>query len=446
MSTVDQRLDWANFTDEAVSWLSAYLSRDTSNPPGGEKEGTDFLGSILADEGIEFRVIESAPGRTNLLARLKGDGEGKPLILLNHVDVVPADPARWTYPPFSGKVAEGYIWGRGALDMKGMGIMELAAFILAHRQNLELRRDLVFLAVADEEEGGGKGIEHLLKNYPEELEADVVINEGGGGYMTFIPEHPLMMVATSEKYGLWLKLTRRGQGGHGSMPSGRGALENLVHALERLLNRPRPLRITPIVEKIFACLAQHWDILQPYQEDSSTENLKRLIEEHNLTAIPSLNAILRDTFSLNMMQAGVKINVIPDEAEAQLDCRLLPDTQAEEFLSYIKEALDDEEVEIEKIMGGDPAPESPVESPFFEAIAAAIQANYPQGIVTPLILPGLSDSRFFRRLGIPTYGFVPVLLDLEALGSVHGVDEKISIEDLRLGVKTLYDLVLALCT
>ncbi len=446
MSGKDRPIDWDGITDEAASWLSKYLSIDTSNPPGREREGTDFLGSILAEEGIEFRVIESAPQRTNLLARLEGDGEGKPLILLNHVDVVPADPARWTYPPFSGKIAEGYIWGRGALDMKGMGIMELAAFILARRQSLKLRRDLVFLAAADEEEGGKKGIEYLLKNFPDELEADVVINEGGGGYKNLVPEHPLMMVATSEKYGLWLKLTRRGQGGHGSMPSGRGALENLVHALDRLLNRPRPIRITPIVEEIFKCLARHWDILKPYAEDFSAESLKRLIEEYNLTAVPSLNAILRDTFSLSMMRAGVKINVIPDEAEAQLDCRLLPDTSAEEFLSYIREALNDEEVEIERIMGGEPAPESPIKSPFFEAIAEAIQQNYPEGIVTPLILPGLSDSRFFRSLGVPTYGFIPVLLDLEALGSVHGVDEKISIEDLRRGIKTLYDLEVAICT
>jgi len=439
-------MDWDIMGDRAVSTLSEYLRIDTTNPPGNEAPGAEFLGGILKEEGIDSRLYESAPGRSSLLARLEGKGEGKPLILLNHIDVVPANPENWQVHPFSGEIADGFVWGRGALDMKGMGIMELMAFIAAARDGLELKRDVVFLAVADEEAGGYSGARMLLENHPEELDADLVINEGGYATLDLIEGRPFFMIANAEKYGYWLRLTRRGVGGHGSMPTGQGALDLMVPALARLLENKRPMNVNPTMQAFFSRLAGHWEILAPYAEDGSLQTLERLIVENNLTALPALSAVVRDTISLNMINAGVKINVIPDEAEAFLDCRLLPETEGDEFLGFIEDALDDPELEVDVFMDMEKAPASPIDSDFFRSIEKVILADYPDAVTTPFMLSGLSDSRFFRAKGIPCYGIIPGHLGLADLARIHGVDERISVQDVKEGPKFLYDLVVEICT
>jgi len=443
-------VDWDNLGEEAVSLLSRYLSIDTTNPPGNELPGAEFLAGVLSREGIDHRIFESEPGRASLLARLKGSGEGKALILLSHIDVVPAEADKWEVHPFSGEVSDGYIWGRGALDMKGMGIMELMAVIAAARQGLDLKRDVVFMAVADEEAGGYLGAKHLLDSHPEELEADLVINEGGYANTSLVPGKPLFLVSNGEKYGVWIRLLRRGQGGHGSMPTGRGALENLVPALARLLSSERPIKIDPTMAEFFSRLSEYWDILTPYREDGKTETLKEIITANNLTAVPALNAVVRDTVSLNMLHAGVKVNVIPDEAEAFLDCRLLPETDSGEFLAGIREALDDPEIQMDSFRmdqqgDGEPAPSSPMRGGYFDLLEKVIGENYPDAVVSPFIMPGLSDSRFFRGRGVPCYGIIPARVDMEALASIHGVNERIAVEDLKKGVKFIYDLIRAVC-
>ncbi|MBN2025858.1 MAG: M20/M25/M40 family metallo-hydrolase [Actinobacteria bacterium] len=439
-------MDWDKLGDRAVSTLSEYLRIDTTNPPGNEAPGAEFLGSILKQEGISCKLYESAPGRSSLLARLEGKGEGKPLILLNHIDVVPANPDNWQVHPFSGEITDGFVWGRGALDMKGMGIMELMAFIAAARDGLELKRDVVFLAVADEEAGGYSGARMMLENHPEELDADLVINEGGYATLDLIAGRSLFMIANAEKYGYWLRLTRRGVGGHGSMPTGQGALDLMVPALARLLENKRPMNVNPTMQAFFSRLAEHWEILAPYGEDGDLRTLERLIEENNLTALPALSAVVRDTVSLNMLNAGVKINVIPDEAEAFLDCRLLPETEGKEFLAFIKDALDDPEMEVDVFMDMEKAPASPIDSDFFRSIEKVILADYPDAVTTPFMLSGLSDSRFFRAKGIPCYGIIPAHLGLMDLARIHGVDERIPVRDVRDGSKFLYDLVVEICT
>lgn len=438
-------MDWDELEERAVAALSEYLRIDTSNPPGNEARGAEFLGSILGDEGMTYRLIESAPGRSSVLARLEGAGEGKPLILLNHIDVVPADPHSWSVHPFSGEIADGFVWGRGALDMKGMGIMELMAFIAVAREGLELKRDLVFLAVADEEAGGYNGARMLLESHPGELQADLVINEGGYATMDLVPGRPFFMVANAEKYGYWLRLLRRGVGGHGSMPTGRGALERMVPALARLLEKRRPMRINSTMLAFFSRLAEHWDILAPFRDDGDPDTLARLIEDNNLAALPALGAVLRDTVSLNMLNAGVKINVIPDRAEAFLDCRLLPETEGEEFLSYIKDALADPEMEVDVFMDMERAPASPHTGSLFDAIAETVGSVYPEAVVSPFMLSGLSDSRFFRARGVPCYGIIPARLGLADLARIHGVDERIAVRDIKEGTRFLFELIVAIC-
>ncbi|RJP35394.1 MAG: M20/M25/M40 family metallo-hydrolase [Actinobacteria bacterium] len=439
-------MDWDKLGDDAVSILGEYLRIDTTNPPGNETPGAEFLGSILAEEGIAYKIYESAPGRSSILARLGGSGEGKPLILLNHIDVVPANPENWQVHPFSGEVADGFIWGRGTLDMKGMGIMELMACVAAAREGLGLRRDVVFLAVADEEAGGYSGARMLLENHPEELEADLVINEGGYATMDLVAGRPFFMIANAEKYGYWLRLKRRGVGGHGSMPTGQGALDLMVPALARLLENKRPMNINPTMQAFFSRLAEHWEILAPYGEDGDLQTLERLIVENNLTALPALSAVVRDTVSLNILNAGVKINVIPDEAEAFLDCRLLPETDGEDFLAFVREGLQDPEMEVDVFMDMEKAPASPIEGDFFRSIEKVIHADYPDAVTSPFMLSGLSDSRFFRARGVPCYGIIPARLGIADLARIHGVDERIPVQDVKDGVKFLYDLVVELCT
>lgn len=438
-------MDVKKLSDEAVEVLSSYLRVDTTNPPGNEEAGASFLGGVLQDHGLGYRLLETAPGRSSLLARLPGNGEGKPLIFLNHIDVVPADAEGWQVAPFSGEVSDGFVWGRGALDMKGMGVMQLMAFIAVAREGLPLRRDLVFLAVADEEAGGYSGVKLLLERHPEELEADLVVNEGGYALMDLVPGKPFFMVACAEKYGLWLRLLQRGQGGHGSMPTGKGALELMVGTLARFLERKRPLRVNPVMQAFFTRLADFWEILQPYREDGRVETLVRIIEEHRLDAVPALNAVLRDTASLNILHAGNKINVIPDRAEAFLDCRLLPDTEAPEFLVFVREALDGEGLEIEHFQDMERSPCSPWDNDSYLAVEESILECYPDAVVSPFMLSGLSDSRFFRARGVPCYGIIPARLGLSDLPRVHGVDERISVQDVRDGVSFLRSLALRFC-
>ena len=438
-------MDWDKLGDKAVDVLCEYLRIDTTNPPGNEAPGAEFLGSVLAEEGIDFKLYDSAPGRSSLLARLQGSGEGKALILLNHIDVVPANPENWQIDPFGGEIADGFIWGRGALDMKGMGVMELMAFIAAAREGSGLKRDVVFLAVADEEAGGYSGAKMLLEQHPEELEADLVINEGGYATLDLVAGRPFFMIAGAEKYGYWLRLQRHGLGGHGSMPTGQGALDLMVPALARLLEKKRPMHINPTMQAFFSRLSEHWEILAPYREDGSLQTLQRLIEENNLAAIPALSAVLRDTVSLNMLNAGVKINVIPDEAEAFLDCRLLPETEGDEFLAFIREALADAEMDVDVFMDMEKAPASPVDGPYLRAIEKVICEDYPDAVTSPFMLSGLSDSRFFRAQGVPCYGIIPARLGLLDLARIHGVDERIPVQDVKDGVKFLYDLIAEVC-
>ncbi len=434
-------MDWDGLGNRATELLSEYIRIDTSNPPGDEAAGAEFLGRVLDKEGIEHEIIESEPARASLIARVPGKGRGKPLVLMNHIDVVPADPSNWQVDPFSGEVSDGFVWGRGALDMKGMAVMELLAVIAAVREGLPLGRDLVFLACADEEEGGALGCEFLLSKHPDKVDAALVLNEGGFVNTALIAGTPLFLVATAEKYAMWLRVVAKGQAGHGSMPTGKGALEKLVLGLARLLSEPQPVEIDPTVGQFFAVLADHWPVLEPYGGDGNPQTLSRLLEESNLTAIPALNAMLRNTVSLNVLKSGVKINVIPEQAEACLDCRLLPGQDPGEFLNGVRAALGDEEMEVSLVMGGDPSPASPTDNEFYPLLLRSIEENYPGAVTSPFLLPGISDSRFLRREGVPVYGIIPAHLGLEDLARVHGVDERISVDDLERGVRFVYSVI-----
>lgn len=429
---------------EAVELLSKYLRVDTSNPPGNEDRAVGFFADILDAEGVTYKIYEPRPGRASLRAVLPGTGEAGPLILLNHTDVVPARAEEWSFDPFGGVVEGGYVKGRGALDMKGQGIMELLALLDIKRRGIRPVRDIVFLAVADEEAGSRWGVEYLLEHHPEDFQADLVLNEGGFGLKNLLPEQTVMMVSTAEKGVCWLRLTREGPPGHGSLPHGRNTLEKLVQALSRLLSEDQPVRITPVVERYFKGLGRGWDFLGPFLEEGNPETLARILEENGLMAMPQVSALARNTISLTTLQAGIRTNVIPSRAEAHLDVRLLPGQRIEDVVEDVRRRLGDEQVEVVCETGTE-STESPWDGEYFSRIQKVLEAGFPGSVVVPSLMFAASDSRFFRQRGIPSYGVCPVLLDLEDVEMVHGIDEKIAVDELLKGTEVFTAIVEEFC-
>ena len=431
-------------THEATQLLSEYIRINTTNPPGNESEAARFLENALEKEGISCQVYKSKTGRVSVKAVIPGSGEKKPLILLNHMDVVPADASEWSFDPFGGEIRDGFICGRGALDMKGIGIMELMAFLHVKRQGITPCRDLIFLAVAEEETGGSQGAGFLMENHLDDFRGAIVLNEGGYGVKGILPTKTLHMISTAEKGPCWLKLTRAGLPGHGSVPHGQNALEELVKALNRLLAAKRPMEITPVVGEYFKQMACEWDFLAPYVEDGNPATLERILNETGLVAMPQLGAMVQNTISLNVLRAGDSGNVIPSKVEAQLDIRLLPGQEPGDFIAKIQELLQDDSIEIEPVMVF-PATESPMDHPDYLIIAETLKRCFPQEVVTPFLTTATTDSRFFRAKGMQAYGVCPIVVPMDDLKCIHGIDEKISVENLIRGTEVYTDMVLSLC-
>jgi acetylornithine deacetylase/succinyl-diaminopimelate desuccinylase-like protein len=330
------------------------------------------------------------------------------------------------------------------MDMKGQGIMELMAFLAMKRQGVRLRGDLLFLAVADEETLGEHGAEFLIEKYPEDFKADLVINEGGIGLRDMLANKPTLLISTAEKGLRWLKLTRTGPPGHGSAPHGQNALEELTKALNRLLTEESPVTITPIIAEYFRKMGQGWDFLNPYIEDGKTETLVNILNQSGLLAIPQISAMVRNTISLTGMQAGTNVNVIPGTTEAQLDIRLLPGQDGDSFMKAIKERLGDTEISFD-LTGSTEPTESRWGTQDYALIEEVLQEEFPGCIVAPYLLFTASDSRFFRHKGIPAYGIFPVLVSLEDINMIHGIDEKISVENMIKGTEVYTKIIRRLC-
>lgn len=426
------QVDWDALEQEATRLLCEYIGLDTSNPPGNEEIACRWLAEILQREGIASAYYESAPGRGSLIARLPGVGVKGPLMLLNHTDVVPAQPEYWSVPPFAGEIKDGLIWGRGALDMKGLGIIELMTFLLVKRLDLPLGRDLIFFAIADEEAGGEYGVEWFAKQHPELLQADCVINEGAGGMLGFKgTDLPIFGFAAAEKSPLWLRLSTEGQPGHGSMPHAENALDRMVRALKRIQDWRRPRQLTPEVMPFLRGLTKA-GILEPVEDIEAAERLA--------TSDLLLNALTMDTISLTSISGGVKVNVIPARAEATLDCRLLPGRDLDAFSEELRAVIDDPRIEIERIFGTE-GPSSSLDHELIRTVEAVVREQMEDAIVLPMVCVGFTDSRVFRQLGVPAYGFSPTLASEEERRTIHGHDERIPIEGLRMGMQIMLEVV-----
>jgi acetylornithine deacetylase/succinyl-diaminopimelate desuccinylase-like protein len=430
--------------DQALAWLQQFVQIDTVNPPGNESRAVEFLGAILTAEGISWESAESAPGRGNLWARLAG-GDKPALVLLQHTDVVPADPKYWTTEPLSGEIRDGYLWGRGTLDMKGTGISQLAAFIALHRSGQPLNRDVILVATADEEAGGLFGAGWLLENRPEVFAgAGILINEGDGGVER--DGSISFGVEVTQKVPVWLRLKAVDTPGHGSMPRATSSVTRIVEALNRIREHAFPARIIAPVDAMFKGLAAdmaeddgsaEWalayaDMASAIQQDGF---LSRLQEKS-----PALHALTRDTCSITRMDASNKINVVPPEATAEIDCRMLPDRSAEEFIQDVRDLVDGTGVDVEVIMAFTPAV-SPMDSELYRAIESVIAEQYASARIIPSVSTGFTDSHFTRDAGIDSYGFDPAITPEAEWTRIHGNDERISVAAFRQGMRDMQAVI-----
>lgn len=430
--------NWRPVFEEALDLFVRYLQIDTSNPPGNEKLAARWLGSVLEREGIACEYIETAPNREALVARLNGDGSKRPLMLCNHTDVVPVEPQYWNVPAFEGVIQDGRVYGRGAVDMKGCGIMQLMAFLLLARENAPLKRDIVFCAVPDEEAGSIWGMEWLCKNRPDVVAVEFELSEGGSGSTRFAgKDTKLFSVATNEKDVCWMRLTAVGTPGHGSRPHEDNSAVHLLRALLKLQDWERGITYTPETTAYLARLADA-GLMPPASDQEAVEA--------QIRRSPQLLAQFMNTLNVTMLQSGIKANVIPAKSEAVIDCRLLPGMTRETWRNMIVERIDDPRVSVEFYL---PNQEQPVaidwDTELYRTIESVIKGSMEDAIVTPAMTIGGTDNRFLRELGIPAYGFIPCLLSAEEAAGFHGNNEFLTVENLNMGVELMYEIVRRMC-
>jgi acetylornithine deacetylase/succinyl-diaminopimelate desuccinylase-like protein len=435
--------DWRKVGDETAALLADVIRIDTQNPPGGETPAANALARKLASEGLVAEVFESVPGRGNLYARLAGTGTGRPVILLSHLDVVPADARAWRFPPFSGTRDHGYVWGRGALDAKGITAVELMTLVALRRSGQPLPRDVILLATADEETGGRAGSGWIVQHRPELLgNAEYLLTEGDHIHV-LSGGRKVVQVAVAEKTPCWVKLTAHGDAGHGSTPPPETAVTRLVRALDKLRRYRTAVRVVNPVEDYFRALS----VLEREPLRSRLANLGDALADPvffaEFTRNPLQNALIRNTITPTVLQGSAKTNVIPDEASAQVDCRLLPGERPADFLALLREVIGDDTVRVEPILSF-PASSSDPGSGFMAAVRAIAASEIGNAPVVPSVIPGFTDSHYFREHGIASYGFVPFVLADEDERTVHGIDERISVANLGAGVRRLVALLRAL--
>ncbi|MBI5527294.1 MAG: M20/M25/M40 family metallo-hydrolase [Deltaproteobacteria bacterium] len=433
---------WRAVREFAARVLADYIRIDTTNPPGNEKTAIEFLARILAEAGIEHEVLSKDPSRPNLIARLRGDGSRRPLILLHHADVVAADPAEWKVGPFSGETRDGAIWGRGAFDCKSLGVMHLVALLLAKEEGAPLSRDLVFICVSDEEQGGAFGARWLTETHPEKCAAEYLLGEGGAGLTA--PGRPgVWLPSYAEKGILWLKLMSKGDAGHGSMPKKGGAVERMMRALSKLYKLRPQVFITEEAEQHLKTLSTRvkfpWKVLFRRPRSGLTRALVTAAARRNDFA----RALMSSTFSVSAVKAGAGENQIPASCEATLDCRIHPSDSATAFRRRVEDAARPEGVTVDVLLESD-STRSPVDTDLFRVMTDALGRHSTAKVAVPTLFPGTTDNRFFRNLGVTCYGISPVLVGLDEMDA-HGPDEKITLLNLDLGCKVMHDIVSEMC-
>lgn len=430
--------------DAVVAELSCLLARyvqlDTTNPPGNEVVAARWLRETLARDGIDAQILEAAPGRANLYARVEGRGDGKALVLVHHMDVVPASADEWSVPPLSGEVRDGELWGRGAIDNKGAGVMALLATAMLARLGTPPPRDVIYLGVADEEAGGGYGARWLMRERFDLFEdAGFVLNEGGG-IMEQGDGAAMVRVELAQKAPLWLRVIARGPSGHGSTPRPEAAPNALVRALARLEAHRFEVKVVPAVQAVFAERAASKPAAERAAYADLAAALKKKAFRESFLADPHQAALVRNTLSITMLSASNKENVVGPTASAVLDMRLLPGEDPAAVIAEVKRVMAEPAVEVETLLSWQ-AHASPRDTPLFAAIEALVTERYPGAPVTANVIGGFTDCNAFRARDLTCYGFMPTHLRLEEARRIHGKDERVRLDGLARGVGDLHRLI-----
>ncbi len=431
---------------ELVGFLRDLIRCDTSNPPGNERPAVDYLDAVFKKEGFDTVIVEPAPRRANIVTRLKGDGSKRPLLLSAHLDVVPALEPGWKQPAFSGAVHDGYIWGRGAVDMKHMAAMSLWTLLELKRKKVRLARDVIFAGVADEEAGGRFGAGYLVDHRRDLIDAEFCLTELGGMAVPMNGRF-LVPVQVAQKGYVWFRLKAKGQAGHGSRPKPGSAVEKLAAAVHKLSTQGLEYRLTASTRAFLDGVRSLQSPLHSaalkglYSAGTAGTTLKLLPEERRSV----FYAMLHNTASVTGLSAGVKVNVIPGEATAEVDGRFLPGVTQAQYLDQVR-AVVGPDVELEPFDSAEPL-EIEHQSELWDVIERVMTRRLKNVKVVPNMIPGMTDAKDFDRAGIKTYGFAPVALEADEpfADLYHAPNERISVAGFQVGASWLHEVVKEFC-
>ena len=447
LAALSQEPDWTSANQETIAHLQAMIRMNTVNPPGNEIAVARYLDSTLKAEGIETHLFEPAPGRAAFVARLKGNGAKQPVILMAHMDVVGVEQDKWTVDPFAATIKDGYLYGRGAIDDKGMLSANLETMLLLKRNVIDkggsLTRDVVFVANSDEEAGGDWGMGWLIANHPELVQAEFALNEGGR--TRIVQGKPLYMaVQNTEKVSHVVEVVAKGPGGHASVPLEGNVILRLGRALAAIGNHREPLQVNATTREFFSQLSQVWPVRSEKQamaDVASKSSARRQRGARILANTPVFDAVLRNGISATIVKGGIRSNVIPTEAVATLNIRTLPGLSLDSVIKRLKSAVNDSLVSFRIVDRDDDAPPSDFSSPMFSAIADATRAINPQMVVVPYLSTGATDSARLRKLGMQAYGILPFPMNQDDEDRMHGNDERVPLESLAFGTRVIYGAI-----
>lgn len=422
----------------AVELLRELIRFDTTNPPGNEGECMAFVRRVLEDAGCETTTYDAAPGRPNLVSRIAGEGPAPPLLLQGHVDVVTTEGQQWTHPPFEGHIDDGFVWGRGALDMKGGVAMMVSAFARAKSESVALPGDVILAVLADEENGGDLGARFLVEQHADLFDGVRYAISEFGGFSTTVAGRRFYPIQVAEKQICWLRATIRGPGGHGAMINRGGTMARLARFLRDVERKPLPHHVTPVVRQMLETMADALPrasatVLRSLLNPRAWRGGLRLLGPRGA----ALEPMLRNTVSATIVRGGSKINVVPSVVEVELDGRTLPGVGPEDLIRELHDAVGSD-VELE-LVRHDPGPPSP-DLGLLDRLGGVLRELDPEGIPVPLLQIGVTDARFFSRLGMQTYGFLPLRLpaDFEFTKLIHAADERVPADAVEFGAEAVF--------
>jgi len=423
--------------------LAELVAADTTNPPGNEERAVAIVAKRLDAEKIPYEITEFAPGRKNIVARIAGSGEAKPLLLLAHLDVVGAEGQPWTSPPHEVIEKDGFLVGRGVSDDLGMAILELEIVSMLERSGEKLRRDVI-LALTGDEESGGRGIRWILENRPELLDAEIALNEGGGIRLDDAGAVSFVGLQAAEKTYQDFVISTKGTTGHSSVPLGDNAIDRLARALDRLARSPFPIRLLPVTREYFKARAavEPPALAAALRAAAAAKGSIPPNALATLQANPILAATLHTTCVATLVSGGTRKNALPADAQATVNCRILPDETIEDVRGALVKKIGDPAVSVELGEGFGSGPPSPVDGVGPAAVKKLAAKHWPGVPVIPMFSLGATDSRFLRGRGVAAYGLLPIALTEQDARRAHGIDERIPVSSLRPGLEYFYELVL----